>query len=208
MNEKGSSVNPIKRLAPTFCFAAAAIIITQQLFNMWLGLERGSESSASPLHSVVYLLAFVGFGFLLLALGGLYEHQSRSLGRLGVFGFLIAFLGTLLAAGDWWFESFAVPQIAQLAPQIMKDAPSGSLLAGGVATFLTFGIGWVVFAVATLRAGVFPRHISILLIVGGALGVNGGTPLFQIPLAIAIGWMGYLMLRTARGSYAGAAGVA
>lgn len=188
-------MDPVKRLLPTFCIGAAAIIVLQQLLSLGVGLNAGLERSAaglaSPLHTVIFLLALVGFVLLLLALVGLYDDQAQSLGGLGAAGFLTAFFGTVLTAGDWWFESFAVPEIARAAPQILEQAPGGRLLLGGVVTFLTFGIGWILFAAATLRARTFPRSVSILLIVGAALAINGGTPLFHIPLAVAIGWMGY-----------------
>ena len=63
-------------------------------------------------------------------------------GALGLAGFLVAFAGTTLLAGDWWFEAFVGPVIAQAAPQILDLPPGGWLLAGGISTFVLFAIGW------------------------------------------------------------------
>ena len=46
--------------------------------------------------------------------------------RLGwLIAFLVAFLGTVLVAGDWWFEAFVVPWLADVAPQSLEVTPSG-----------------------------------------------------------------------------------
>jgi hypothetical protein len=57
---------------------------------------------------------------------------------------------------------------------------------------ITFAIGWVLFALASLRARVLPRGGAILLIAGGVIGF--GLVIFPragILLALAVGWMGF-----------------
>ena len=39
---------------------------------------------------------------LLLALTAIYAREYAALGTLGLVGYLTAFLGTLMVAGDWW----------------------------------------------------------------------------------------------------------
>ena len=53
---------------------------------------------------------------------------------------------------------------------MIEQPPTGTLEAGGLASFSTFALGWLLFAVASLRARVFPRGAAILLITGGVIG--------------------------------------
>lgn len=113
------------------------------------------------------------------------------MGRLGLIGFLAAFCGTVLVTGDWWFEAFAVPWLAQVAAQALEAAPSGTLIMGATAGFALFASGWALFGIASFRSRLFPRWSAVLLIVGGALGFLAGTPPFLIVLAVGVGWIGY-----------------
>lgn len=153
-----------------------------------------SESMAIATHSLRYGLALVAMYALLIALTGLYATQATSAGRLGLIGYLVAALGTLLLAGDWWYESFVVPLIAAQAPELLATAPSGIILIGAAATFGSFALGWVLFGIASYRARVFPRRAAILMVVGGVAGILALSPPFQIPLALAVAWMGSSLL--------------
>lgn len=171
---------------------AAGLIIVSQGLHLAIGLATGGASSAdSVVHSLKYGLALLAMYSLLLALTGLYLRQANEAGWLGFVGYLVAFLGTLLVAGDWWFESFIAPAIAEVAPQVMTGAITGSMAAGAVLTYGLFALGWTVFGIATFRANVYPRPAAVLLIIGGAVGVLALSTPYQIPLAIAIGWIGY-----------------
>ena len=171
---------------------AAALIIVSQGLNLALGLAMGGAPSAdSVVHSLRYGLALLAMYCLLLALTGLFLRQANEAGWLGVAGYLVAFLGTLLVAGDWWFESFIAPRIVEVAPEVMTGAITGSLAVGAFLTSGLFGLGWTVFGIATFRANVYPRPAAVVLIIGGAVGVLALNTPYQIPLAIAIGWIGY-----------------
>ena len=142
---------------------------------------------------------------LLIALGGLYATQATAAGRLGLIGYLVAALGTLLIAGDWWYEAFVGPQIAALAPELLKTAPSGSILIGAAISVGSFALGWVIIGIATYRAHVFPRGAAILTVIGGVAGILALSAPFQIPLALAVGWMGTSLLGAGAGAGAGEA---
>lgn len=187
------SASPITRWAGPICLAAAALVITSQILNLTMGLTL-SDDSATLTHIVRYVPAVLAQYVLLLALTGLYARQSKAVGNLGLVGYLVAFLGGLLVAGDWWYEAFAVPQIATHAPQVLELPPSGSLLAGGIITAGLFSLGWILFVIATFRGRLFPVGAAILMIIGGAVGLGALLALpYQIPLAIAVGWMGHLL---------------
>jgi hypothetical protein len=147
---------------------------------------------------------------LLVALAALYARQATASGRLGLIGYLIATLGTILVAGDWWYESFVTPVIATQAPELLTIAPSGSILIGAAATFGSFALGWILFGIASFRAGVFPRGAAGLMVAGGAAGVLALSAPFQIPLALAVAWMGASLFRseTLEGRLAGSSAAA
>ena len=136
---------------------------------------------------------------LLLALTAVYVRSRSALGALGLVGYLSAALGIVLVAGDWWFEAFVVPMIAAHAPEIMDLPPGGSLLVGALITVASFAVGWILFGLAAFRSRAFSRSAAVLLIVGGACG----TPLaltspYQVPLALAVGWLGITLIRASR----------
>jgi hypothetical protein len=175
------------------------MIVVSQGLHLALGLAMGAQPADNVLHSVKYAFALVAMIALLFALTGLYLRQADAAGRLGLIGYVLAFVGTTLVAGDWWFETFIVPQIAAVAPQVMTGAIGGSMAVGAVATFILFAVGWTIFGIATFRANVYPRPAAVLLIIGGAVGVLALSTPYQVPLAIAIGWIGYSLMQSERG---------
>lgn len=189
---------PIARWAGPLCIAAAVLIVLSQLLRLGLGLILGSDSASTLTHTPTYLLALLGMGVLLLALTAVYTREHAALGTLGLIGYLIAFLGTLLIAGDWWFEAFVVPSIATVAPEVLRLSPSGSVLAGAITTLGMYTAGWILFGLAALRVAAVPRPAALLLILGGLAGPLALSTPYQIPLAVAVGWIGYALSRVPR----------
>jgi hypothetical protein len=68
---------------------------------------------------------------------------------------------------------------------------------GLVLTFITLGVGWLLFGIATLHGGVFPRWAAILLMVGAVLSFFP-VPLTSIVLSAAVIWLGFILV-TGRG---------
>ena len=192
------TLHQLSRLVGPLSMIAAALIVVSQGLNLALGLAMGAQSADSVVHTVKFGLALFAMYALLLALTGLYLRQADHAGRLGLAGYLVAFLGTLLVAGDWWFESFIAPRIAATAPEVMTGAITGSLLVGAAATFGLFAIGWITFGIATFRASVYPRPAAVLLIIGGVVGILAGSTPYQVPLALAVGWIGFALTQSER----------
>ncbi len=70
---------------------------------------------------------------------------------------------------------------------------------GGLWSFALFGLGWILFGIASLRARVFPAAISVAILVGGLLsGVPLGIAYLSggVILGLAIVWLGAWMMRT------------
>ena len=193
------TLSPISRRAGMLSLAAAVLIVLSQVIRLAVGRLLGPDWATTPAYTLTYTIALLGMGGLLLALTGLYTRESAALGRLGLIGYVSAFLGTLMVAGDWWFEAFAIPKIATEAPEVLHLPPSGSALASVLATVGLYTVGWTLFGLAALRARAFPRAAALLLLLGGLAGPLALSTPYQIPLAIAIGWMGYTLERESRG---------
>jgi hypothetical protein len=183
------------RQAGLASIAATGLILISQVSQLLLPLTM-PESFWIATQSLRMGLALLAMFALLLALTGLYARQVPESGKLGLVGYLVAFLGTMLVAGDWWYDAFIGPALRERAPEILTTAPGGSILIGAALTGLTFAAGWVTFGLASFRAGVFPRRAAVLMAVAGVAGVLTLISPFQVPLALAVGWMGLWLVRS------------
>jgi hypothetical protein len=189
---------PLARIAGPIALAAGALMTVQQLV-MYPIVDRSQLeiTMANPLFvlsAIAYVVAFCG---LLIALVAVYAWQANRAGTFGVIGFVAALVGTLFLAGDAWFEAFAVPWLADVAPEALHK-PSGLLMIGAFTSYVLFAGGWVLFGLASLRARAFPAAISVAILVGGVVGFYALVPPFAVPLGLAIAWLGAWMLRTSR----------
>jgi hypothetical protein len=197
-------LSPLSRPAGLLSLTAALLIVLSQIMRMGGGRLLGPDWVTTPAYTVTYSVALLGMGSLLLALTTIYARESAVLGRLGLIGYVTAFLGTLMVAGDWWFEAFVVPMIATAAPAVLDLPISGSVLVGAIATVGLYTVGWTLFGLAALRAHAFPRPAALLLLAGGLAGPLALSTPYQIPLAIAIGWIGLTLAPESDRSHAAA----
>ena len=166
--------------------AGVLFLIVEFLELFALDLENLGAQAATGTFAFWAGLFLLTTVLLLLGLVGLYFYQSEAAGVLGLAGFLVAFLGTVLAAGASWALLFAVP----LAPEVL-GTPWLFL------SFLIFTVGWLLFGVATLRARVFPRATAVLLMVGAVLlliplmGWANPYIMRHLVLSVAVAWLGF-----------------
>ena len=131
---------------------------------------------------VAHTLHLLGAVLVLLGLPGLYISEMRRTGRLGLVGYLVAFVGTVLHAGSGMFTAYVVP----LAPALAD--PNGPAQGSPfVAVFLLQTVamiaGFALLAMAGLRAGVLPSWIGLPLLLGAVLfNVPAVTVPYGIPL--------------------------
>ena len=138
---------------------------------------------------------------VLLGLVGLYGRQAEQAGSFGLIAFVFAFVGTALAVGLMWVFAFVVPALAEAAPTILDaDEPPGTLGVAFFLSFILFALGWLLFGVASLRARVFPRWASLLLIIGTILSFVVDMLPFSIPIPLdllvlgtGLIWLGYTL---------------
>ncbi|MCA1687304.1 MAG: hypothetical protein LC714_01595 [Actinobacteria bacterium] len=175
--------------------AIASALLAVLSFVLYLVVVGGGRISEAATSAVFFLPSgaqLLAMALLLVGLVALYVRQAEMFGALGLIGFLLALLGTTLAAGALWSQVFVVPRLAEAAPNV-ADRGTGSVLAGYLLSFLLFGVGWLLFGVATLRTQVFPRGAVILLIVGAVISIFP-LPSRALILEFAAAWLGFTLL--------------
>ena len=132
--------------------------------------------------------------FALIAIYGLQASRAR---RLGVGAFGLAIVGTMLLAGDLWFESFAVPWLAAgPGAEGLTSKPSLTIALGALSSYVLFAAGWMLVGIASVRARVFPLAISIAIILGGIAGYWALLAPGGMPLGIALMMLGIWIVKT------------
>jgi hypothetical protein len=188
--------SPLTRLAGPTSLIAGVLIIVAQLLMLPFDPKDHLATSTDPVFQIAGGIYMAGFLTLMLALVGAYGWGVHTAGRLGVIAFATALVGTMMLGGDLWFETFAVPWIADEAPAAFDTDPTMVLAIGAIASYLSFAIGWALFGIAALRARAFPKAISATIIVGGLLGFQALLAPFGIPIALAITALGVWMTKS------------
>ena len=184
--------SPLARLAGPIALIAGVLICVAQ-FGMVTTMDGDDRRAAlsNPLFVSSMATFFVALATLLLALVATYEAQARRAGTLGLVAFSTAFAGTILLAGNHWFDTFAGPWIADSAPQLLTGPVDHPVLTtAALASYALFALGWVLYGIASMRARVYPAAASIGIVVGGALGFLALSAPFGIPLGVAVGALG------------------
>jgi hypothetical protein len=172
--------------------SAALALLSFVLYLLVVGGDRISDAATSAaffLPSGAQLLAMM---LLLIGLVAMFVRQADAFGALGLAGFVFALLGTTLAAGAGWSQVFVVPRLSDVAPAV-ADRGAGSVLAGFMLSFLLFGVGWILFGVATLRTRLFPRWAVMLLIVGALISIVP-LPSRALIVEMAAGYLGFTLI--------------
>lgn len=185
-----SSENPV-RLGGGLASAAAGLLL---LLGHLLDLG-GDPEYGTVLGGTLVLTAHVALVFALVAL---YAAQAEQSGLLGSFGMMLSVVGTTLVSGVVLVEIAGASGVE--VADVLGAGLSGALaLLGGLA----FLIGLILFGIATMRAGVFPRRAGLLLIVGDVVFGAGSfagtaTTIFEIIGAAltcaALVWLGLSLL--------------
>lgn len=124
----------------------------------------GYKSAAwIPVHSMVNVAMLL----LLFGLTGLLARQLRHAGRLGVVGYVVAFVGTAMVLTHAQVELYVIPFLGLNAPQLMEGAPPPAMPVILMLTALVSLVGYLTLGIATVRARVLPRGVGVLLAVGG-----------------------------------------
>jgi hypothetical protein len=165
---------------------AGILLLLGHLLNLGGDPEYGTVLGSSSVLTAHVVLVF--------ALVALYAVQAESGGILGALGMILSVIGTTLASG------VVLVEIAG-ASGVEVDAVTGAGLSGVLSLLggLAFLIGLILFGIATMRAGVFPRWAGALLIAGdvvfGAASFSGSAALIvevvgALITCAAFAWLG------------------
>jgi len=130
-----------------------------------------------------HLLGLVSVTLIHLGLIGLYARQVEETGRLGLVGFVLAFVGGAFASTTQYVTSTVIPLIAAQAPALFDQAMTPPPFAPPVFV-LGFVLGHVLFGLATMRAGVLPHWSGLLVIIGIVLFFLGEVSFLAQRLAV------------------------
>ena len=190
------SASPLSRSAGPLALIAGLVIVVADLV-LWSTIDFDNlvGTSTNPQYQAAGVAYMVGFLLLLLALVALHGRQSATAAAFGGFAFALAAIGTFMLGGDLWFETFAVPWLADHLPEIYDQPKDGLLVAGALASYALFAIGWALFGIASYRAGVYPRLLCAALVIAGLVGFNALAPPNGVPIGLVIAALGLWTMR-------------
>ena len=203
-SEERPRLSKLTRRSGLLTILSGLVVIVVTILDLFtIGFNDLRDAATTSAFAFYHGLSLLAAVLLLVGLVGLYAHQDKKAGALGLVGFLAAFAGTALVVGVFWAQTFGSPAIAtmavaEVAPRVLEDPPPW-LQNGYVWSILSFALGWVLFGVATVRAGVFSSNSAALLIIGAALSLTP-VPFTEPVFAAAIVWMGFGLFRGGRGS--------
>jgi hypothetical protein len=156
-----SSSNLVRTGGGLASAAAGILLLVGHLLNLGGDPEYGTVLGSSSVLAAHVVLVF--------ALVGLYAAQAERSGLLGRLGMVLSVVGTILVSGVVLVE-IAGASGAEVEDVLGAGLSAALVLLGGLA----FLIGLILFGVATMGAGVFPRWAGLLLIVGDVVFGAGG----------------------------------
>ena len=154
------------------------------------------------------VLALAGFA-------GMFLHNRRRFGLLGVVGYVLVSIGYLAMFANQCIVGYVLPVVARTSPGYVQDyldaamggSPSGDI--GHIQElFLITGVGYslggLLFGIALFRAGILARWASALFAIGtvsalalAALPESFSRP-FAVPVGVALIGLGVSLYRSSR----------
>jgi hypothetical protein len=174
----------------------------------------GHDSSAitSPVTLASLLIVFFGSLLILLGLPGMYVRQAGRAGILGLLGFLfLSYVFLFDQVVQSFINATIAPELAAhpatLVFALSYPPAMGPFLLAGMLTQI---LGPLLFGIAILRAGVFPRWTAWVLLATLPLGLVGFLPFLPDALSnlaaivgnLALAGFGYALLALQRNELA------
>ena len=178
---------------------AGLSLVIQQVFHP----AQSALPAATVIWVLVHTIGYFGLALGLLGLVAVYARQKEQAGKLGLVGFVLAFLGNALTVGAAFLDGYLLPPLLANAPAILGAPPAdpGPLFGGpaGIVILLSsliVTVGFVLFGIATWRAGVLPRWAALIVVLSAWFGIAAifSPAIFSagaIVFSIGNAWLGY-----------------
>jgi hypothetical protein len=187
----------LARHAGPLAAVAGALVVLTDLGRLLGG--RGPEALTTDPFTVVANAGYAtSFAVLAVALVAVYLRQAEAAGAFGALALAVALVGVVQFGGNMWFDGFAAPWIAEVAPAAFAAERTAVLLTGALASYVLFGLGWVLVGVSVLRARVFPWPFGVAFSVSGGLGLGAGAAPLGAPIGLTFLVLGVWLVRASR----------
>jgi len=129
------------------------------------GLFSGNDQTSAIAVSGS-LVRLIGAMLVALGLPGVYARQAKRSGILGLIGYICTFFWILMAMAFEPIIAFVLPFLAVKAPAVVHGSLPPGLFLFLIVDGLMLLVGGILLGIATLRAGISPRLVGLVLIVG------------------------------------------
>lgn len=75
-------------------------------------------------------------------------------------------------------------------PQTLSAPKRGTLVIAALSSYLLLPLGWLLFGIASFRARVYPRILSVAIMIAAVISYGAGLPPYGFPLGLAVGAVG------------------
>jgi hypothetical protein len=136
------------------------------------------------------VLSLVGMFVLAVALVAVHARQADRAGRVGLVAAVAAGAGTVLMSGVAWSTAFLDPAAARVVPAFLDNTPPAILVVGYFGSLVAFALTWLCYAIVTLRAGVFARIPTVVVLLGALLVAVPFAPFSMAVFGAGLLWLG------------------
>jgi hypothetical protein len=144
-------------------------------------------------------IAFFGDALLVLGLGALFARQSQRGGLLGLVGYVLLVVATMLYVGSYAVSLGVAAGV--ISNEQVAQVPAYAL-SSSIMLWIWFA-GLIAFGIAIYRAHVFPKYAGALLVLVAVVQqlasvVASAAPIFAISSVVAWAWLGWSLLMDKR----------
>jgi hypothetical protein len=157
------------------------LIIIGDLGGALAGNNSDYATTVTPLQQTFTVIGLVGGLLLPLTFTLLHMRQADAAGGFGTVAYVLTMLFSTMLAGAFWSFAFVFPSLSSAQLDLFNNTTPAALSVGFYVTFFGLGIALLLFAIATLRAGVLSKIGAGVLIVSALLSAlpflpfGGGT---------------------------------